>query len=181
MTAQLRSWHEDDAAALRTAAATTPDLRRQLGDADLDTTAACTDFIRRFLIGSRTDRHNFAVVVDGEAVGNVGISGIERRHDTGWTSYWVAAQHQRRGFATLGLQTLAHWAFHHAGLYRLELGHRTNNPASCSVATRAGFAAEGVERAKLRYGDQRYDVELHARLADDPTPDLPVLPYRLDG
>jgi hypothetical protein len=29
---------------------------------------------------------------------------------------------------------------------------------------------EGVERAKLRYGDQRYDAEIHARLATDPKP-----------
>lgn len=57
-----------------------------------------------------------------------------------------------------------------AGLFRLELGHRVNNPASCVVAERAGFIAEGVERAKLKYGDERFDVELHARLATDPEP-----------
>ncbi|OUE31259.1 hypothetical protein BFL35_05940 [Clavibacter michiganensis] len=51
------------------------------------------------------------------------------------------------------------------------------NPASCRVATRAGFAAEGIERAKLRYGDERFDVETHARLATDPPP--AVLPLRL--
>ncbi|WP_440697198.1 GNAT family N-acetyltransferase [Clavibacter nebraskensis] len=43
-----------------------------------------------------------------------------------------------------------------------------NNPASCRVARRAGFIAEGIERAKLRYGDERFDVETHARLATDP-------------
>jgi RimJ/RimL family protein N-acetyltransferase len=47
------------------------------------------------------------------------------------------------------------------------LGHRTHNPASCVVATRAGFAVEGLQRAKLRYGEERFDVELHARLATD--------------
>jgi [ribosomal protein S5]-alanine N-acetyltransferase len=50
----------------------------------------------------------------------------------------------------------------------LELGHRTNNPASCVVARRARFLVEGLERQKLRYGDERFDVELHARLATDP-------------
>lgn len=45
-----------------------------------------------------------------------------------------------------------------------------NNAASCVVAERAGFIAEGVERAKLKYGDERFDVELHARLATDPEP-----------
>jgi RimJ/RimL family protein N-acetyltransferase len=47
-----------------------------------------------------------------------------------------------------------------------------NNPASCAVAMRAGFAAEGIERAKLRYGVERFDVETHARLATDPAPSV---------
>lgn len=55
-----------------------------------------------------------------------------------------------------------------AGRCELELGHRTNNPASCVVARRARFLVEGLERQKLRYGDERFDVELHARLATDP-------------
>lgn len=69
--------------------------------------------------------------------------------------------------ATAGARALADWAFQDLGLFRLELGHRTNNPASCRVATEAGFAVEGLERSKPRYGPTRYDVELHARLATD--------------
>jgi RimJ/RimL family protein N-acetyltransferase len=53
-----------------------------------------------------------------------------------------------------------------------------NNPASCRVATIAGFRAEGVERQKLRYGSERFDVETHARLATDPVPDLPGFEVR---
>lgn len=44
------------------------------------------------------------------------------------------------------------------------------------MATRAGFVAEGVERQKLRYGTQRFDVETHARLRTDPRPDVAHLP-----
>jgi RimJ/RimL family protein N-acetyltransferase len=59
-------------------------------------------------------------------------------------------------------------------LFRLELGHRVNNPASCRVASRAGFAVEGLERQKLLYDGVRYDVELHARLATDSQVTLPT-------
>ncbi|WP_258174795.1 hypothetical protein [Nesterenkonia sandarakina] len=46
------------------------------------------------------------------------------------------------------------------------------------IAGSLGFAEQaknwavvvGIERAKLRYGEQRFDVETHARLATDPTP-----------
>jgi RimJ/RimL family protein N-acetyltransferase len=67
------------------------------------------------------------------------------------------------------VRAVATWAFDEVGLFRLELGHRTNNPASCVVATRTGFLVEGLQRGKLSYDDQRY-VELHARLAPDPVP-----------
>lgn len=44
------------------------------------------------------------------------------------------------------------------------------------MATAAGFRAEGIEWEKLRYGNARYDVETHARLASDPAPAMnPVL------
>ena len=61
---------------------------------------------------------------------------------------------------------------------RLELGHRLNNPASCRVATAAGFLREGIERAKLRYGEERFDVETPAGLRIDPAPAIAALPMR---
>lgn len=73
-----------------------------------------------------------------------------------------------RGVATTAVRAVAASALDDLGRFRLELGHRTNNPASCRVATAAGFPVEGLERAKLGYGGERFDVELHARLATDP-------------
>lgn len=84
----------------------------------------------------------------------------------------MAADHRGRGLAARATTAVGTWALRELGLLRLELGHRVNNPASCRVATRAGFVAEGVERSKLRYGRDRFDVETHARLATDRVPDL---------
>jgi RimJ/RimL family protein N-acetyltransferase len=165
--AHLRPWRTTDAAALR-AAATDPEVSRQLGGAVFADDPAAEAFITTTLRFGPGARH-WAVVLDGTAVGSVAVSAIERRHDTGWVSYWLAPEVRGRGLATAALVAAAADAFA-LGLHRLELGHRTNNPASCAVATRAGFAPEGIEREKLRYGDRRYDVETHARLASDPEP-----------
>ncbi|MET9924340.1 MULTISPECIES: GNAT family N-acetyltransferase [unclassified Streptomyces] len=117
--------------------------------------------------GARTG-YSWAVVgEEGQAVGCVAVRAVNRVHGTGWISYWTAEAARGRGVAPAGVRAVARWAFGELGLYRLELGHRTDNPASCRVAVRSGFAAEGIERAKLRYGGLRYDVERHARLADD--------------
>ncbi|GAA3027700.1 GNAT family N-acetyltransferase [Microbacterium dextranolyticum] len=168
MTVALRPWNSGDAAALSSAAQAAPDLATQFGGADLSTRVAAEAFIGQSL---RFDERvkNWAIVDDGVAVGNVGASAIEYRHETAWMFYWLAADARGKGYATGALVAVSDWAFA-SGLYRLELGHRVNNPASCRVATAAGFRAEGVEREKLRYGEVRYDVETHARLATDAAP-----------
>lgn len=117
----------------------------------------------------------FAIEADGAAVGNVGIGSIDWTHRNGWFSYWMAhsldgTSLRGQGMTTRSCTAVANWALSDFGLFRLELGHRTNNPASCVVATKAGFPVEGLERKKLQYGDERFDVETHGRLATDPVP-----------
>lgn len=110
----------------------------------------------------------FAVAdASGTALGGVAVSSLDNRHATGWVSYWTGSAARGRGVATLGCRALADWCFSELDPFRLELGHRTNNPASCRVALASGFAAEGVRRQKPAYDGVRYDVETHARLATD--------------
>ncbi|GHG66129.1 GNAT family N-acetyltransferase [Streptomyces griseocarneus] len=109
----------------------------------------------------------------GTVLGNVAVSAVDRRHDTGWVSYWTTRSARGRGVAGRACRGVARWAFDDLGLFRLELGHRVNNPASCRVATAAGFAVEGIQRQKLLYDGVRYDVESHARLATDAEPPTP--------
>lgn len=170
MHVELRPWTVDDAAALLAALNESPDLVKQFGSGDLTTLAGCEKFIRRNLAADKAADANFAICADGQVVGNVGLSNIEHTHETGWVYYWTTTAFRGQGLASRALVTVAAWAFDEVGLFRLELGHRVNNPASCRVAEKAGFRAEGVERLKLRYGRERYDVETHARLRTDPAP-----------
>jgi RimJ/RimL family protein N-acetyltransferase len=174
--AVLRRWTPNDADALLRAETVSDDLRIQIGQQNLSTLEACRKHIENQLGVESASACHFAVAVDGVAVGDIGISSMEFDHGTAWVSYWLSAEFRGRGLIARGLATASEWAFSE-GLFRLELGHRVNNPASCRVATRAGFQAEGIERGKLRYGLDRYDVETHARLASDPRPeDITPLP-----
>ncbi|WP_420713349.1 GNAT family N-acetyltransferase [Streptomyces sp. NRRL WC-3549] len=165
----MRPWYPSDAPAVLRAFA--PDeMARQSGGRPVATPADALDWITRWERerGAGTG-YAWAVVREGadEALGCVAVTAMNQVHDCGWVSYWTTGAARGSGVATAGVRALARWAFDELGLYRLELGHRTDNAASCGVARRAGFAAEGVEREKLRYGDTRYDVERHARLATD--------------
>ena len=176
--AVLRPWRLDDAASLQTAFTSSNDLASQVGAIELTTLPRCERFIAEHLSPTTVSRRNFAISLDGVAVGNVGVGSMEHRHGTGWVYYWVATAARDRGVATVALASIADWAFSEQGLYRLELGHRTNNEASCRVAQKAGFAIEGIERQKLKYGTERFDVETHARLRSDARPAGRILPIR---
>ncbi|MFI2259706.1 GNAT family protein [Streptomyces tubercidicus] len=171
LTLRIRPWEASDAVAVLEAFAE-PVMQRQ-ADAAVDTLRDAEAWVqRRQDQWHRQVAYSFAAVegADGAALGGITVGNIHAEHATGWISYWTASAARGRGVATHGCCALADWCFAELGLFRLELGHRTNNPASCRVAQAAGFAAEGVQRQKLAYDGMRYDVEMHARLATDPRP-----------
>lgn len=177
MSTYLRPWQPTDASDLLRALTTSSDLSVQMPvPAPLDERAAEQFIVRTFSNGSTW--RNWAIITDGAAVGNVSVSEINHRHDTGWVHFWLSAHVRGQGLARRAVASAVGWAFDVEELFRLELGHRVNNPASCRVAHAAGFVPEGIQRQKLRYGDHRFDVEIHARLATDPIPNLEPLPIR---
>ena len=83
--------------------------------------------------------------------------------------YGVHPDHRRRGVAVAAVTTAVGHAFGDLRLHRVELVHDVGNVGSCAVATRSGFALEGVERHALGYPDGRVaDQHRHGRLAIDP-------------
>ncbi len=166
---RLRPWSVADAPILVETFAD-PSLIRQIGEPPSDLAAAERWINDRTAAWESMRGYSWAVVSDATIVGSATVSSVDRRHGTGWVSYWTTQAMRGNGVAAAALRALAQWSFDDLELLRLELGHRSNNPASCRVATAAGFRVEGLERQKLRYGCERFDVELHARLATDPFP-----------
>ncbi|MFI2760663.1 GNAT family N-acetyltransferase [Streptomyces echinatus] len=166
----LRRWKAEDAQAVMTAFA--DPLMRGQSIEPVDSFPAAERWITaRGDQWAADSSYSFAVVDGGGLVlGQVCVGPVDRRHATGWVSYWTTAAARGRGIASRACRAVARWAFDDAELFRLELGHRVNNPASCGVARAAGFAVEGRERQKLEYDGVRFDVEIHARLATDAEP-----------
>ncbi|GGM82292.1 hypothetical protein GCM10011609_17830 [Lentzea pudingi] len=166
MDTLLRPWTPADAPVILAAAG--EEMMARQFTAPIDSLSAAEDWIA--LLTARRDddaAYSFAVLHEGVPVGNVAVSSVERRHLTGWISYWMREEARGQGLATKACVAVSEFAFSELGLFRLELAHRVDNPASCRVATGAGFAVEGVERARLLYDGVRYDTETHARLATD--------------
>ena len=108
----------------------------------------------------------WAVESSGTVVGRVVLRFVDLHDGIGEVGYWVLPAARGRGIATGAVSTLSSWALGDLGLHRLELEHSVHNTASCRVAQRAAFVAEGTRRSALRHLDGWHDMHVHARLAE---------------
>lgn len=160
----LRPWETGDAPVV-VAAYEDPDIRRWHARTMDDVAEAAVwvaDQNARW-VGERGA--NWAVVRGGEVVGRVGLNGIDLDEGSGELAYWVVPSARGAGIASRAAVQLTEWALGTLGLHRVALEHSTENLASCSVADRAGFTAEGVRRSAVLHADGWHDMHLHARIA----------------
>lgn len=172
----LRPWSPDDAAALLTAALVS-DLDRQVL-LDSNDLAGATAWIERRATRDPEQFRSFVIDRDGVLVGEVGLHAIDHRHAVATIGYWLVPEARGVGIATRATHTLVTWAFDELDIERMSLDHRVNNPESGRVALRCGFTVEGVQRARLRYEDVRYDVATYGLLGTDARPAIESLPIR---
>ncbi|WFE99306.1 GNAT family N-acetyltransferase [Micromonospora sp. WMMD964] len=163
----LRPWRVEDATAVQ-AAFDCPNIQRwhvlRLDDDD-EARAWTSQWADRWRAETAA---SWAIVGDDdEPVGQVGLRGVLLTEASAHVSYWLVPAARGRGIATDALHTMTRWSFTRAGLHRLVLEHSTANAASCRVATRAGFAEEGVARGSVRHADGWHDMHVHARLRTD--------------
>lgn len=116
-------------------------------------------------------RHATFSVLDattGRLAGNVSLWEIDLERRVAAVGYRTAPWARGRGVATAALGAAARWAFGALEIERISLPHDLDNLASCRVAEKAGFRAEGTLRGAYRADDgTRHDEHLHARLATD--------------
>jgi RimJ/RimL family protein N-acetyltransferase len=117
----------------------------------------------------------------GRLIGRAGLHRSDQPPPGAELGYGVHPAYRRRGVAVAAAQTASRYGFEQLGLTRIELVHATGNVASCAVATRAGFAYEGTDRASMDHGDGvLHDAHRHARLAGDPPGPAAAVPRPLE-
>lgn len=182
----FRPWRDDDVSAVLELASD-PVARSWMSSLrqvhDLDGARAWVE-VRR-----ADDRVDWVVCdpATGEPAGRVGLHHFDERSRSAEIGYVVWPAHRRAGVATRAVSTATRYGFEALGLARISLLHVTGNLVSCGVATRCGYAYEGVERSAMDHGDGvLHDVHRHARLATDPggpcaPPPPPLEPVELEA
>lgn len=162
----LRPWHGADAPAVL-AAFNDPDIIRW-HTRRMTTVSEADDWIESQLTAWTAERSASFAIVDTSDESVLGRTALHTDLVDGVAeiAYWILPAARRRMVASRAAVAATAWA-HEFGFHRIELQHSTLNTASCRVAERAGFIAEGVKRQSDRHADGPHDMHLHARLASD--------------
>jgi [ribosomal protein S5]-alanine N-acetyltransferase len=100
--------------------------------------------------GAKSPAENFAIEVDGRAVGSIGImlgTGIARV--SGEIGYWLGKPYWGRGIATAALKGMTPYAAKTFELTRVFALIFTRNAASARILEKAGYVREGHTRRSV--------------------------------
>ncbi|MFT4709925.1 MAG: ribosomal-protein-serine acetyltransferase [Bacteroidia bacterium] len=118
----------------------------------------------------RGEAHELAIIAgtgDEERIlGSCGINEIKALHRVANLGYWVRSSETGKGIASAVVRQLAAWVFGNMELNRLELVIATGNPASKTVAEKAGANFEGVQRQRLLLHGTTHDALMYAIYRD---------------
>ncbi|MGV9351552.1 GNAT family N-acetyltransferase [Streptomyces spiralis] len=168
---QLRPWRESDARVL-VQSCLDPDIQHWNRPGQLTMDAAREKIARWKLRWQSEEAAIWAIAPtdDDPPVGLIGLADLDLHGGSGEFVYWLLPAGRGRGAVVNATVSISQWAFESLGLHRLRITHSVANTASCTVATKAGFALEGTMRSALLHADGWHDEHLHARIQDDTEP-----------
>ncbi|WP_370619875.1 GNAT family N-acetyltransferase [Mumia sp. Pv 4-285] len=102
---------------------------------------------------------------DDALLGRVGIRDVDLADGLTELGYWTVPAARGQGVAPRALTTVVRWMLDDIGFHRIEIEHSTENPASCRVAERVGFALEATRRSCALHADGWHDMHVHARVS----------------
>lgn len=114
------------------------------------------------------DRWDYAIVADGEMVGEVVLNELDRDNRCAniRIAIWGAAA-RGRGLGEEAMRLLTDFAIDQIGLHRVELGVYAFNPRAIRCYEKVGFVQEGTRRAALLWDGAWIDQHVMAVLASE--------------
>lgn len=110
----------------------------------------------------------FAIVLDGELVGQVTVSGIMHGSSgSGNVGYWVSEHVAGRGVIPTAVALVVDHCFQTVGMHRVEINVRPENTASLRVAEKLGFRDEGLRERFLHIAGKWCDHRSFALTSEE--------------
>jgi [ribosomal protein S5]-alanine N-acetyltransferase len=117
------------------------------------------------LLAGGAARHNWAIDVEGLAVGSIGLQPGEGVYaKSARFGYWLGEPYWGRGITTAAVRGAVEHIFATTEIVRLEAPVFEWNPPSMRVLEKCGFVREAVLRKSIEKDEQIIDAVLYARL-----------------
>lgn len=163
---QIRTWSINDVDSLAEHA-NDPDIARYLRDRFPH--PYTKENARQWIAFCRNTKPstNFAISVDGVAVGSIGVmlqTDVSRRGAE--VGYWLGKKYWGRGIVSEALKEFSDWCFRNFDLVRLYANAFEGNAGSTRVLEKAGFTFEAVLRKAAFKNGKVLDEMLYARVLE---------------
>lgn len=127
------------------------------------------EWLERLAANKEDDRNECFAITLRESAEFLGVIGLHPDPSAPWAffGYWLGIDHWGHGYMTEALREILRFGFAELGLRRIEACHFLHNPASGRVMRKAGLRFEGVQRLRVRRGDQLFDRVNYGLIDDD--------------
>ena len=123
------------------------------------------DYISAMLSADKNSVFAFAIEVDGEVAGSIGIFRQENIHSkTAETGYYLGEKYWNKGIATSAVIKACDFVFKNTDIIRIFAEPFSRNVASCRVLEKAGFVCEGTLRKNAVKNGIVEDMNMYALL-----------------
>lgn len=129
------------------------------------TTKDAEDYITAMLSADKTKTFAFAITVNDQVVGSIGVFRCENIHfRTAEMGYYIGEPYWGKGLGTSAVKQVCSYIFRHTDIVRIFAEPFACNTASCRVLEKAGFQLEGVLRSNAVKNGEILDMKLYARV-----------------
>ena len=109
----------------------------------------------------------YAIIIDKNIVGRMGLHHINYQNKIGEIGYWLADGLQGRGIITKCCTALINHGFTQLGLNRIEIKCGLGNDKSLAIAEKMQFKQEGILRKAELLNGKFIDLYLYAMLKEE--------------
>ena len=169
MTCRIRKWKLSDAKDLAMALSNQK-IQDNLRDGlpypytEQDGTA----YISAMLSADENETFAFAIIVDGKAVGSIGVFRQGNIHrQTAELGYYIAEEYWGKGIMTEAVIQICEYVFEKSDIIRIYAEPFAYNAASCRVLEKAGFQYEGTLRNNAVKNGKVIDMKMYSLLKEE--------------
>ena len=131
------------------------------------TMADAKSYIKGCIFEDKTKRRSFAIDVDGEAVGSIGVFLEDDVYcKTAEVGYWLGEPFWGKGIVTEAVRRICKYAFENYDIVRIYAEPYAYNTASRTVLENAGFELESILKQNVFKNGVIHDSCMYALLRD---------------